>query len=154
MNRPYRQGDVPLVPCAMPTGKLTEKPRDGGKVILAYGEVTGHAHAIHGDGACVLTIDNKEFLHVEDSAISTITPEKIEEAHDGVSLRVYDVSGLIYRMEKDMQSRLQLGEPIEIAGETLQHEEHDAIVLPPGWYNLPGQREYTSADMPSIRVQD
>lgn len=159
MNRPYRQGDVPLVPCQKPLGNLQEKARDKGKVILAYGEVTGHAHAIHGDSACVMTTEsNKEYLYVGYKAVSTITPEKIEEAHDGISLRVYDISGIIYRMEKDLRAQLERAVrnrvSLSFPGETLQHEEHDAIVVPPGWYQLPGQREYTSADMPAIRVAD
>lgn len=159
MNRLYRQGDVPLVPCRKPSGSLQGKARDNGKVILAYGEVTGHAHAIHGDGACVMTAgSNEEYLYIGDEAVSTITPKKIEEAHDGISLRVYDISGIIYRMEKDLRAQLELAvrnrASLSFPGETLQHEEHDAIVVPPGWYQLPGQREYTSADMPAIRVAD
>ena len=42
----YRQGDVLLVATdQVPQGP--EVPRDGrGRIVLAYGEVTGHAHAI------------------------------------------------------------------------------------------------------------
>ena len=45
-----RQGDVLLMRCkgkgkgAIPPD-ATEVPRDNGRVVLAYGEVTGHAHA-------------------------------------------------------------------------------------------------------------
>lgn len=42
----YRQGDILVISTdSLPDG-LTEVPRDDGRVILAYGEVTGHAHAI------------------------------------------------------------------------------------------------------------
>ncbi|MBX9570867.1 MAG: hypothetical protein K2X77_18380 [Candidatus Obscuribacterales bacterium] len=44
----YRQGDVillPLKPTDLPKGVEQVKP-DKGRVILAYGEVTGHAHAL------------------------------------------------------------------------------------------------------------
>ena len=42
----YRQGDVLIVAlAAMPKGVKAEKP-DGKRVVLAYGEVTGHAHAL------------------------------------------------------------------------------------------------------------
>ena len=44
----YRQGDV-LVQRINATdvpAKAEEIPRDGGRVVLAYGEVTNHAHAI------------------------------------------------------------------------------------------------------------
>lgn len=41
----YRQGDVLIV--STKNAEIGEVvPRDNGKVILAYGEVTGHSHAI------------------------------------------------------------------------------------------------------------
>lgn len=41
-----RQGDVLLE--MIDAGELgKELPRDAGRIVLAYGEVTGHAHAIH-----------------------------------------------------------------------------------------------------------
>lgn len=42
----YRQGDVLIELIGPMPAKLKKMPRDNGKVILAYGEVTGHAHAI------------------------------------------------------------------------------------------------------------
>lgn len=46
-NQPkqYRQGDV-LVERVAVTHIETPEPREKGRVILAHGEVTGHAHAI------------------------------------------------------------------------------------------------------------
>lgn len=41
----YRQGDVLVMEATIPTN-LVPVPRDAGRVVLAYGEVTGHAHAI------------------------------------------------------------------------------------------------------------
>lgn len=42
----YRQGDVAIIPIAqVPTG-LKRIRRNHGRIVLAYGEVTGHAHAI------------------------------------------------------------------------------------------------------------
>jgi len=41
----YRQGDV----CLKPEGsrpEATPVPREGGRIVLAHGERTGHAHAI------------------------------------------------------------------------------------------------------------
>ncbi|MER0246404.1 hypothetical protein AAHZ94_31410 [Streptomyces sp. HSW2009] len=55
----YRQGDVLIVPVAeedLPAGvrALPEQPRDGrGRLVLALGEVTGHAHAVVGPGTLV-----------------------------------------------------------------------------------------------------
>jgi hypothetical protein len=43
----YRQGDVLLVAAAtVPSGAATAVPREDGKIVLAHGEATGHAHAI------------------------------------------------------------------------------------------------------------
>ncbi|MBI0296439.1 hypothetical protein JBE04_18700 [Streptomyces sp. PRKS01-29] len=55
----YRQGDVLIVPVAaeaLPQGidALPRQPRDGrGRLVLALGEVTGHAHAVVGPGVLV-----------------------------------------------------------------------------------------------------
>lgn len=42
----YRQGDVLIVPVKSLPKKLDAVDREQGRVILAHGEVTGHAHAI------------------------------------------------------------------------------------------------------------
>jgi len=42
----FRQGDVLVVGVDSLPDHLTPVPRDAGRVVLAYGEVTGHAHAI------------------------------------------------------------------------------------------------------------
>ncbi len=43
----YRQGDVLLKTARRSLKGATSVPRDRGRLVLAYGEVTGHAHAIH-----------------------------------------------------------------------------------------------------------
>lgn len=42
----YRQGDVLIVPVEEIPGGATKVRRDRGRIVLAYGEVTGHAHVI------------------------------------------------------------------------------------------------------------
>ncbi|MFI9407059.1 hypothetical protein [Nocardia sp. NPDC052316] len=55
----YRQGDVLIVPLAASAVPETavhavSEPRDGrGRLVLALGEVTGHAHAIAGPGRLI-----------------------------------------------------------------------------------------------------
>jgi hypothetical protein len=52
----YRQGDVLIMPIGEATvpswaGDAPGEPRDGrGRLVLALGEVTGHAHAVQGTG--------------------------------------------------------------------------------------------------------
>ena len=41
-----RQGDVLIKPVAMIPAGLAEVPREDGRLILAHGEVTGHAHVV------------------------------------------------------------------------------------------------------------
>ena len=46
----YRQGDVLVERITKSNITGTEVPREGGRVILAHGEVTGHAHALTESG--------------------------------------------------------------------------------------------------------
>lgn len=60
-----RQGDVLLIPRnAIPEG-ATPVRRDRGRVILAYGEVTGHAHALIEPDVELLTADDVRYLRVD-----------------------------------------------------------------------------------------
>ena len=65
----YRQGDVLIVPVGeseLPAG-LVPAPRDRGRMVLARGEATGHAHVATGEGLTLLCLpDDLEtmFLHV------------------------------------------------------------------------------------------
>ncbi len=81
----YRQGDV-LVRAVerLPEG-CTEVARDDGRIILAYGEVSGHAHAIDAppEGATMLSPGgNRRFLQLvrevvvshEEHAVITLPP--------------------------------------------------------------------------------
>ena len=69
----YRQGDVLLVPVR--DGDIGEEiPRDAqARIVLAHGEVTGHAHAIHDPGAVLrgnLGISDDRFLMVSATMVT------------------------------------------------------------------------------------
>jgi len=52
-----RQGDVLIVridETEKPKGDWKKAPREGGAVVLAHGEVTGHKHQIHNRNVCLL----------------------------------------------------------------------------------------------------
>ncbi len=73
----YRQGDVLLVLTdAEPAGP--EVPRDRlGRIVLAYGEATGHAHAIeHRDAVLHGTDLEERFLEVLAQGGVTLTHEE------------------------------------------------------------------------------
>ena len=76
MSQIMRQGDVLLVPATTPS-ETTKVDRDNGRVILAYGEVTGHAHAIT-DENCELVTDkqaNELFLLVYGDDVALVHAE-------------------------------------------------------------------------------
>lgn len=79
----YRQGDVLIEQVATIPDGLVDVPRDDGRLILAYGEVTGHAHAVVGD-CQFLAADLEEleerFLRVESEAAV------VHEEHDTIAL--------------------------------------------------------------------
>jgi hypothetical protein len=54
----FRQGDVLLLAIdpEAPQEEVRTVPRQGGRVVLAEGEVTGHAHAIHSPAATLLRV--------------------------------------------------------------------------------------------------
>jgi hypothetical protein len=49
----YRQGDVLVIPVESIPERLDPVGLENGRVVLAHGEVTGHAHAIKAEGAAL-----------------------------------------------------------------------------------------------------
>ncbi|GAA4955541.1 hypothetical protein ACPA54_01415 [Uniformispora flossi] len=84
----YRQGDILLLPVddtAVPAGVtgLPAKPRDGrGRIVLALGEVTGHAHAVVGAGTLFLDPEPTTIGHLKLDAPTRL----VHEEHAAISL--------------------------------------------------------------------
>ncbi|MDQ3722996.1 MAG: hypothetical protein M3376_08005 [Actinomycetota bacterium] len=79
----YRQGDVLIERVNTIPAGLLAVPKEDGRVILAHGEVTGHAHAVLGDVeflAADLEDLEERFLRVEREA------SVVHEEHDTVTL--------------------------------------------------------------------
>lgn len=100
-NIMVRQGDVALIARPHLGGNIPDSkpvaadPQFKGKVVLAYGEVTGHAHTIESDTAQLMeTADGRRFLKL-------------------------------------------------VAPETLTHDEHSALEIPAGTYEVIIQSEYS-----------
>jgi hypothetical protein len=72
-----------LVPVKRLPKGLLEVPRENGRIVLAHGEVTGHAHVIEGD-AVFLAADLQEmtdrFLVVEEEC------ELVHDEHDTITV--------------------------------------------------------------------
>jgi hypothetical protein len=115
-----RQGDVQLQPVASLPSGCTEIPADGNRIVLAYGEVTGHAHAIYDYVAHGL--------------------EKAGEVADAAIARAQTKA----RLWRDAAGDRYL-EVVETV--SLSHEEHATHVLAPGIYKLPNQVEYSPAEL-------
>lgn len=121
-----RQGDVLLVPVASLPAGCVEVPNDRGRIVLAYGEVTGHAHAI---------ADHR----VQHQAQPTAAAEIAEAAIARAKARLL--------VAPNGARFLEVTEPV-----SLKHEEHTAHTIPPGIYHLPTQVEYTPSEL--RRVED
>lgn len=113
----YRQGDVLITRVAAIPGDAKERKRDNGRVILAYGEVTGHAHAI---------ADSPQHPR---AALFDVP------ARNGSSVGTRSVDGAI--ADTDLMTFLRVDELSELV-----HDEHSMIVLAPGDYRVTRQREY------------
>jgi hypothetical protein len=79
----YRQGDVLIARTTEVPAGLEAVPLEQGRVVLAHGEVTGHAHVVHGE--CELLAADVEdleerFLRVEQEA------QVVHDEHDTITL--------------------------------------------------------------------
>ena len=61
---------------------LAELARDQGRVVLAYGEVTGHAHVITDEGVVMSKIGNTEVYSLSVQRQATLTHEE----HSAISI--------------------------------------------------------------------
>ena len=128
-QRIIRQGDVLLTPVtALPAG-CTEVPHDKGRIVLAYGEVTGHAHAIAD--------------HTARTSDREIGPAAAGEIADAAIARAQAKARLL--TAPNGERFLEVTETVH-----LRHEEHDEHAIEPGIYRLPQQMEYSPAELQRV----
>jgi hypothetical protein len=60
----YRQGDVLLVRVGGVIGPTVSVPRERGRLVLAHGEATGHAHVIADVQAALVTREDADELYL------------------------------------------------------------------------------------------
>ena len=87
-QRIYRQGDVLLIEDQLPKD-AEEVKRDSGRVILAYGEVTGHAHAMSGSGTMLYASPAKKARHLK--VVETDYLRHEEHTHQPIAPGIYRV---------------------------------------------------------------
>lgn len=160
----YRQGDVLIIALPMPhlATKMAPAPLEDGRVVLAHGEATGHAHAI----SPVITtdyvqtsVDNLEARLSStdlDPLTAAVLRKQAEELHQFVDvLRAAGIEehhqrAVLYGTNPDGDRFLDVqSEP----GVLLDHEEHGLTPIPYGQHVIRIQREYEPAEG-SIRVAD
>ena len=76
--RPIRNGDVLLVRVDSVPKNTKPVARDAGRVILAYGEKTGHAHAIVDENVEMVSTEdaNELYLMVYGDEVATLTHDE------------------------------------------------------------------------------
>ena len=123
MNMPFqiRQGDVLLLQVVALPSQCTVLPVEGNRLLLAFGEMTGHAHAIY-----------------DHCADAPITAENASDLATAAIARAQAKARLWNSPNGDRYLEVT-------ATVTLQHEEHTQHQIPPGIYHLPRQVEYTPA---------
>ncbi len=73
----YRQGDIFIESIPTIPTEAEVVPREDGKIVLAYGEVTGHAHVIADRGAELLKVES-----MEDRFLSIMAASGVELRHE------------------------------------------------------------------------
>lgn len=112
----FRQGDVLIVMVAALAAGATKRKREAGRVVLAHGEVTGHAHAI----------DRTDVVHYDAPNAEAAAQQLLADA--GLTIEVTPQNAATF---------------LEIpSGAELLHEEHGTIVLPAGKAVVLRQKEY------------
>ena len=120
----YRQGDVLLIQVpSLPKGAV-EIPLEKGRIVLAHGEVTGHAHAIADE-----SVADQMAERASEMADAIIARAK-KFAADARKAVLYVASGEWYLLVS--------------APTALRHEEHSAITLAPTCYLVPIQVQENS----------
>jgi len=126
MAKILRQGDVAVILDAGARRPGQKKaPRDGGRVVLAYGEVTGHSHAIESRDCS---------LYLDDAAPS---------APDAMQILARLGGGQTGALIPDKV--LSARRPV-----SLKHEEHGTVRIPAGDHVVRIQREYAPGELRNV----
>ncbi len=96
----YRQGDVLIASTDGVPSTATTVPRDGGKLVLAYGEVTGHSHTIADGDAELLSASN-----TEDRFLRVMAASGVKLRHEEHGTITLPAGNYIVRIQREYTSR-------------------------------------------------
>lgn len=136
-----RQGDVLVTPALKPINEadigVQIKESDGSRIVLAHGEVTGHAHAFYPALDVedqLATAGFKDAAHIDHKKRAAASSVAIRK--DAVTLHQLSNAQQYSGSALPGQRLLRLKER-----SLLRHEEHSTISLPPGDYVVIQQHE-------------
>ena len=147
---PYRQGDVFLHPIKeiTITKEAGEDQNLQGKTILAYGEATGHHHFFDKKLATkysAIGCDQVEVIGEKTELFAKI----LERKNKQVTV-LHPRWGRTEFAEADVEIE---DDQVKVDGyfAPLYHQEHDAIAVKKGKYQIPPQYEYKPEDIRKVR---
>jgi hypothetical protein len=141
-KRMYRQGDVLLERVAKLPEKIKRVRREGGLIILARGEATGHHHFIADEGCALLEAETPgdRFLLARGRSIKIRLPiirrwkNQVMVNHPKLGMIEFGVDDVaISKGFAEIDGNFSL----------LQHQEHTTQALPDDNYRRVPQREYS-----------
>lgn len=161
-----RQGDVTLVhtdkvpATVLASARASEmvKPIKG-RIVLAEGEVTGHAHVLNPKGVTFLKPSNlptgHSLLVVTEATVErgSLIEGKVLSTMPGGTIRFQLVDGTVMRFAPSDIEVVKQGAKVKRAYTPLTHDEHDGIPVGVGVYTV---MQHQTADARAVRrlVQD
>ena len=141
----YRQGDVLIQTIAEVPKTAQPVAPEGGRVVLAHGEATGHSHAFRSDRVRMFRDAAGGYLQVEGDHPAGLVPGRVVPDNlPGILLEtdiVPTATGRI-RFAAANARAAEGGVIADAPWSPLHHEEHHAEAIRQGTYKLPRQREF------------
>ena len=150
-SRPHRQGDILFIPVdSIPDGVKPVERDSRGRIVLAEGERTGHAHCILEDSATLFAPADLDemadrFLAVERDHI--VDAPIYEERETGSTITEGSTTKVNRKVTKSrsethpVRQMVQTG-TVRAEGVLVTHEEHRIVHLEPGNWIVRRKREY------------
>lgn len=100
-----RQGDVLLMKVAALPKDAVERPNDTHRVVLAYGEVTGHAHAIYEDKTSPVATKAKLWDAGAERYLQVLTQCKLQHEEHTAYVLEEGIYKQIFQVEEQQEIR-------------------------------------------------
>ena len=131
MKRQIRHGDVLLIPVG--EREVPKGAQKRSEAILAYGEVTGHAHRLRARGVTILQWEEKGQQYIKVTTPGSLTHEEHLASEDRIDLAV--------------EAEDAIAEAVRVLGKQAvisdTGEKKYALPIPPGTYRVNIQRVHT-----------